>query len=223
MKKFAKISSIIITAFLTFINVYKLIPSDNAIRVLIGKVICKIKSITYLENFIYVILLILGFFVILNIFSELKNISTTHKLKEGSHRFYRFFAKWYGHSGTLSIICDDIDWISDGKDTRILDVLIKKSRENNLNLYLLRKDTYYASMLINEGAKAYSASQDIISNYSFSCISFMGNNSSVIVREKQNDHNNEIKFNEISSNYVSSLLNALIKEGQHNGLQQSAK
>lgn len=214
MKKITKTSSIIITAFLTFINVYKLIPSENAISVFVRRIIVFLKSVVNLEIYIYFILLILGLFVIVNMILELKNESTNHKLKKGSRRFYRFFSKWYNRSGVLSIICDDVEWISDGKDTRVLDVLIQKSKDNKLNLYILDDHSPYAIKLKENGAKVYSISKNIISNYSLSCISFMGNNSAVIVREKRNDQNSVIKFNEISNNYVSSLLNALIMENE---------
>lgn len=212
MKKAAKICSIIITSVLTFINVYKLIPANNIISVYIEKAILFLKSISYLETCVYIVLFVLGLFVIFNMFLELRNVTTTYKLKKGSRRFYRFFAKWYSQPGILSIICDDIEWISNGKENRVLDSLIQKSHENRLNLYILKKNTPMAKKLIENGARPYNVSKNIVLNYSFSCISFMGNNSSIIVRDKSNDNKNEIKFTEVSNIYISSLLNELIKE-----------
>ena len=61
------------------------------------------------------------------------------------------------------------------------------------------------------GATVHPAPKDIILNYSFSCISVMGNNAAVIIRNKQKDAKNMIKFEEISNTYVTGLMNSLIE------------
>jgi hypothetical protein len=137
-----------------------------------------------------------------------------HIFKTGSCKFYNFFAKWYSKPGVLSIICDDIEWISDGTNKKILNALVAKSEQKQLNLLILKnsREKYYAQELESKGAKIYEVSDEITALYSFSCLSFMGNHSAIIVRDKRNDKNQIIKFDEISNNYVTGLINVLLKE-----------
>lgn len=214
MKRIAKIASVFITAILTFVSSYKLIPSTSDVGKLLKDIISWLNTYKYFETIFTVIILVLGALVIINMIYEICSEPSKHIFKKGSRRFYNFFAKWYSKPYILSIICDDIEWISDGKKEKILNALIEKSKKNELNLFILKneKGKKYAKILASNGAKIYEVSEEITSHYSFSCLSFMGNYSAIIVRDKRNDKNQTIKFDEISNNYVTGLINALIKE-----------
>lgn len=161
---------------------------------------------------IFVVFLIgLAAAVIIMMFLDLRRETKQYMFKAQSKRFYNFFVKWYSRPGKLSIICDDLDWIESPKDKRLVEILEKKASEDNLELFLGRREkTALITTLKEKGAKVRKAPGGIISQYSFSCLSVMGNNSSVIVRNKQADAGHTIKFEEISNTYVSELLNTLL-------------
>lgn len=134
-----------------------------------------------------------------------------HKLSTGSRRFFKFFASWYAQPGKLTIICDDLDWITDGKDERIYHVLVRKSREKQLELLLgdgLHSDT--VRRLQSQGALVAEAPAEILVKYTFSCLAVMGNRAGrIIVRDKSRDNSRKVIFEEMSNTYVTGLLNVL--------------
>ena len=139
---------------------------------------------------------------------------TVHCFKKGSPEFCRFFEKWYSKAGTLTLICDDLNWTAEQVDGRtpILDALVRKADANQLILYLRNNgDTEQRILDKLSSAKFKTAQDNILNNYSFSCLNYMGNNSAVIVRDKTKDRGEEIIFQEVADTYVTQLLNALLE------------
>lgn len=140
---------------------------------------------------------------------------TIHHFKKGSPKFCRFFAKWYSKAGVLTLICDDLNWTAskiNGK-APILDALELKANSNELVLYLSRQELTNPEILRKlASAKIKTAQANIVNNYSFSCLNYMGNNSAVIVRDKNKDRGNEVIFQEVADTYVTRLLNALLED-----------
>ena len=159
------------------------------------------------------ILFLMAIFVIGTMVYDLRREGKRHKFKIGSQKFYDFFSKWYKKPGKLTLFCDDLNSVSTSNDSSILSVLKNKSQQDDLILFLGENSTTRKEILSElKNAKIYQAPSAIISQYSFSCLSAMGNNSSVIVRNKQSDSGHVVKFEELSNNYVTGLLNALIQQ-----------
>ena len=170
------------------------------------------------------IFLILGGFLVtgslLDFISIHKNAVRTHKFLYQSEKFFNFFANWYSQPGILSIICDDLDWITDGKHMVAYQQLLVKSQQHKLNLLLGRGfSSSIATELQCNGANVIHAPLNIINSYTFSCLSVMGDAAGkIIMRDKHQKTfaNPEIIiFQEISNTYVTELLNALLITGSH--------
>ena len=129
-----------------------------------------------------------------------------------SAEFHQFFANWYAKPGTLSIICDDLDWTRTEADSPIYNQLLQKSNAHKLHLFLGRGlSSPLVKTLKSNGAVVRPGPKNIISQLSFSCISVMDNLAGqAIVRNKRTDHANKIVFDEVQNTYVIELLNALI-------------
>lgn len=162
-------------------------------------------------------LILLGVFIIvvsiIDFIAALQDSQRRHRLDPDSKGFVKFFSKWYRRFGTLSIICDDLDWVKTATDTTIYNELLTKSRGQKLNLYLGRGfNSQIATDLKGAGARVFQAPASIIHAYTFSCRSAMGNSaSSVIVRNKNEDEDGIVIFDEIHNTYVTGLLNALFE------------
>lgn len=161
--------------------------------------------------------IIIGIFLIASIIYDAIKIYAkdchTHRFKYQSKKFIDYFTKWYSKPGTLSIICDDLDWIKTDKCNSIYNQLLSKSEEQKLNLYL---GNGYNSAIVLElkraGAKIFHAPHNIIQYYTFSCLEVMGNAASrIIVRTKHNDDRDFVIFDEINNTYVTELLNAFLE------------
>lgn len=139
---------------------------------------------------------------------------TVHRFEKGSVKFCRYFAKWYSKPGKLTLICDDLNWTTVQVDGRcpILEALEQKAKTNQLVLYL-KKDGDTSQEIINKlsAAKVKFAQDNIVNKYSFSCLNYMGNNSAVIIRDKNKDSGNEVIFQEVADTYVTQLLNTLLE------------
>lgn len=213
MKKSIKLFSIVLTAVLTLGNLWQIIPNSVRFKKKVDMVLNPILSRTEISVGIGIIIILLSSVVIVTMIYELKNTRKIHTFSVGSKKFRDFFSKWYSQPGSLSIICDDLQgWlVTDGKE-EILDALRRKSQRGELHLILGKE---IPECIVDElkalGAIIHHAPGSIISNYSFSCISVMGNNADVIIRNKQMDERNMIKFEEISNAYVTGLLNVLIE------------
>ena len=214
MKKACKIAGIFATGILSVVNLLKLIPKETLVGEFIGEVYARLQTINWVSMLVSVLLSVLGLFTVYAMIESFKEESHTYTLDMGKDKFYSFFSNWYSQSGILSIICDDIEWTANGDNDMIFKALKKKGEANQLNLLIDSRfiNSGLAKELKDAGANVVGVSHNIITNYSFSCISVMGNNSTVIVRDKQKDRGGTIKFKEISNNYVTGLLNALIEE-----------
>lgn len=200
--KTKKIIETILATTLSVASLIQLIPIEYT---------KSIFSNVYIIIFICICAIIL---IILLIIDLCEVIHTTHHFKKGSWRFVRFFSRWYSKPGKLTLICDDLNWttVSFNKKQPILDALKKKSKSNELVVYInsIKKTS---SDILNELPKAIIKEnhQGIISKYSFSCLSYIGNNSAVIIRDKADDKNETIVFQEISDARITNLLNALLE------------
>jgi len=214
MKKACKIAGIFATGILSVVNLLKLIPEETLVGTFISGLFAFLKTINWLSILVSAVLSVLGLFAVYAMIESLKEESRTYTFDTGKKKFYSFFSSWYSQPGVLSIICDDIDWTVTEDNDIIFRALKKKSKANQLNLLIDPRviDSELVKELKDEGANVVGVSHNIITNYSFSCISIMVNNSTVIVRDKQKDRGGIIKFKEVSSNYVTGLLNALIEE-----------
>lgn len=159
------------------------------------------------------ILILMALFVIGTMIYDLRREGKHHEFKLGSPEFFAFFSKWYKKPGKLTLFCDDLNWTVSGNNSSILNALEHKSQNDGLILFLGNNTTRKNILSRLNNATICTAPPTIISQYSFSCLSVMGNNSSVIVRNKQCDTGDVVKFEELSNNYVTELLNALIKGG----------
>ena len=139
---------------------------------------------------------------------------TIHRFEKGSIEFCNFFTKWYSKPGKLTLICDDLNWTTVEIDSKfpILDALEKKANTDQLVLYLKKKgDTSQDILRKLSAAKIKFAPDNIVNKYSFSCLNYMGNNSAVIIRDKNKDSGNEVIFQELADTYVTQLLNSLLE------------
>lgn len=166
--------------------------------------------------FFLTMLSLMALFVIGTMIYDLHREGKRYEFKFGSPEFFDYFSKWYKKPGKLTIFCDNLNWTisEDNTNTSVLNALESKAHNHDLILFLSKNMTKPEILSKLSGAKFYGASPSIISQYSFSCLSVMGNNSSVIVRNKQNDTGDIIKFEELSNNYITELLNTIIKEGK---------
>ena len=178
---------------------------------------CFYNSMTDYQKIICVIIVIgIGIFLIvvsvIDFISSIKNQLHEHKLKYQSKKYFKFFTKWYKKAGTLSIICDSLDWIKSDNNKDIYFALLDKSKQKELHLYLGKG--YNSDLAIEfkkEGAAVSKAPEKIISSYTWSCLSIMGNSASkIIVRNKQKDKGDYIVVDEICNTYVTELLNELL-------------
>lgn len=200
--KSKKIVEICLSAILSAASFLQMIEHDS---------IKLIFKNTYVIVFLIICVFGLGWILV----SDLYEIyHTIHHFEKGSPEFCAFFAKWYSKPGVLTLICDDLNWTADQIDGRtpILDSLEAKANSNQLVLYLRKKDqTNQEIMNKLTSAKVKTAKQNIVTNYSFSCLNYMGNNSAVIIRDKNKDRGNEVIFQEVADTYVTQLLNALLE------------
>ncbi len=213
MAKIRRVITIIITTILTLVNLWQIVPKEFFMKTELYILLEPMLSNSMFYRYCCIVLGILGVFAVFTMIVDLKNIQNEHSFSFGSFGFRHFFAKWYSQPGTLSIICDDLKgWLVVNGNEDILNALRQKSSNGELHLILGNETpTDIVNELKSRGAMIHKAPRDIISNYSFSCISVMGNNAAVIIRNKQKDEKNIIKFEEISNTYVTGLLNALIE------------
>lgn len=175
-------------------------------------------KLTETQKYVCVVITVLvGLFLLISTIRDTadaySNMSRKHRLKYQSKKFISFFEKWYSKPGTLSIICDDLNWIKTEKNDLIYKQLQNKSKDNQLNLYLgSGYNSQISKHLKSLGANVYNAPANIIQHYTFSCLSVMGNAASrIIVRTKHDDVGDFVIFDEINSTYVTELLNSMLQ------------
>lgn len=163
-------------------------------------------------GWIWVLILMFALLVLLTILDIRSSTAQQHHFKVQSSRFKKFFKKWYSQPGKLIVICDDIDWTCDQNDASIYHTLEEKCREG-LTLYLGKGyNSERVEQLKNLGAKVFKAKPALIRYYSFSCLAPMDHYSNIIIRDKNKDVRQEVKFSELSDEYVITLLTALLEE-----------
>lgn len=172
-----------------------------------------LNSILKADYWIGVLLALIILLAALTIVDILLSTSKRHRFKVQSPRFKKFFSKWYGQSGKLAIICDDIDWTCDRDDQSVFHALEEKCAEG-LTLYLGKGyQSDLVKRLCEKGAKVVRAKPSLIQEYSFSCLAPMGHFSNIIVREKRMDAGQNVQFSELSNERVIALLIALLEDG----------
>ncbi len=145
-----------------------------------------------------------------------------YRFRPGSKEFYRFFTEWYKKPGKLSIICDDLDWTWSEENSSIFDQLVRKSESGELDLLLGRGlHSPIAQELVRKGARLRGAPGQLVSMYTFSCLSVMDDVAGrIIVRDKRKNPSaagEKLIFQEISNTYVMDLLTAMLLEGEDKG------
>lgn len=213
MYKFRKIVEIFTTAALTFITIIQALPvEETTMNSESGLLFCVTNFITGMmaHSTVIVLLLVLGIITIGTLVYDLLHESKSHVLKFKSKKFVKFFTRWYSQPGKLSLICDDLTWFDASADDKIYRALYNKALENSLTLYINQgSETNTVTLLKEAGAKVKAAPIYILQNYSFSCLSVIGNTSGVIVRDKSKDKHRYITVDEIENKHITSLLNAL--------------
>ena len=171
-----------------------------------------------IQKYIYIsVITILGLFILVSTFydafEKYKNSSKKHSFKFQSRKFFKYFEKWYGQSGKLSIICDDLDWIRTDTNKVIYERLISKSKKQELSLYLGPRgiESHIANELKTYGAKVFKAPAGIVNSFTFSCMSVMDDIvGKIIVRNKNVKASDPVIFEEINNTYITKLLNELM-------------
>ena len=208
MKSFLYISKFFGGGITLFSAIASLIPNSEAVWT--------VAPVWMKTVYIIVLFLAAAVFVAGGLIELVQGIKKTAKnhyeFRYQSEEYIAFFANWYSNPGALSIICDDMNWISFNGDTRIFDVLLKKCSEG-LSMFVCNNyDTSLVKQLKEKGAKVYKAPQRIVRKYTFSCMSVMGNTAGrIIVRDKDRDAEGVVIFDEISNTYVTGLLNELLE------------
>lgn len=188
-----------------------LLSAASFLQMIRSEVIEDFFESKYVIGLLVICTVALGYILIIDLY---KICHTSHRFKKGSPEFCRFFAKWYSKAGYLTLICDDLNWTAEQVDGRtpILDALVSKADANLLTLYLNKAEKTDPKILNKlSSAKFEIAQGNIVNNYSFSCLKYMGNNSAVIVRDKNKDRGEEVIFQEVADTYVTQLLNALLE------------
>lgn len=211
-----------------------MLKKDNKafLRKIIGSVIAFfmsllsiIKSITgegiFSKWYVIIILIAMAIallgIMIYDIIECYKKRKKFHVFEVGSKEFLDFFSTWYEQQGKLAIVCNDLDWIVQGNDSRIYNVLVQKSENKQLTLFLGGgASSKYAQELEQKGAVLKKAAASIISKYIFSCLAPMDHYSNIILRCKRNDNNQLVEFVEIEDEQIIDLVNTVLEEGQQN-------
>ena len=143
-----------------------------------------------------------------------KNGCHKHCLDYGSKKYVKFFSKWYSKQGPLHIICNDIKWTTEDANKEIFDKMKEKCGNGGLQLFLAEGVSLPAVLeLKRAGAAVFSIPSSYVNRYTFSCQGVMGNpTSSVIVRDKNEDHGGTIVVEEVQNRYVAGLLNEILRD-----------
>jgi hypothetical protein len=193
----------------------------NALCVLFTRTSCIFPMLPIWFNIVCtVVFVVLGtllvFGSILEFTADSRRSVQLHKFQYQSEAFFNFFSEWYKQPGKLSIICGDLDWIKNEKNMTVYNQLLTKS--DNRELKLLMGNGIHSeivSELKRHGAKVMPAPNNIVSTYTFSCLSLMDDVAGkIIVRDKHRyptPSTGETIFEEISdSHIITELLNALL-------------
>lgn len=211
VRRISRFAAIIASAMLTVINLYKLvlpIQSVQLIKQLTSFVNRMLQKYTFIGKSLGIFVFALCIILLLNVVLEMISDQKTHTFKVGSRRFNSFFSRWYSKKGSLFIICDDLEeWVT----PEIKRAIINKAQENALHIFLTRlKPEDIVEEIRGKGGVVCEANNNIASQYSLSCMTYMGNTSTAIIRDKNKDKSERIKFEEMPHSYSTSLLHELI-------------
>ncbi len=154
-----------------------------------------------------------------------------HELTYQSDEFFRFFSEWYNQPGDLNIICGNLDWITDGNNLSVYNKLLEKSKMKRLTILTSGEGIQSAivNKLYSAGARVKTAPGNILSAYTFSCLSVMDDPAGkIIFRDKlkgvSNDgegqktkNSGKIIFEEVSNIHIMKLVTALL-EGERDAM-----
>lgn len=210
-----KVLLIISSALLTIVNLLKLIPWKSQTGYFWNQFQNWLMNHPIGEKIFLVFIVLLGIVVIISAILDMKKEKKIHSFETGSKEFEKYFTDWYNNQGALSIICDDLEnWVT----LPIEVALLEKCKNSNLNLLIAKNSPpALVDKLRNAGATIKVAPLEIVSKYSFSCITFMGDMTMAIIRDKRKDGGGNIKFEEIPHSYSTDLLNTLIEQILKNG------
>lgn len=206
---FRKIFGVLSSFTLTIISIYNCIPETVEFK---SNIMIKLQEHVFYNLLIFIVLACFGVLTVVALLYDLYKEHNIHSFKYGSKKFYNFFEKWYSQKGTLTIICEDIDWTisDDKKNERIFNALKNKAINEKLNIIINQPSMFDLDKKLEQcGAKIYKAPEHLVGSFSFSCLSQMNNNSIIIVRKKDEDKG-KITFRDINNVYVTELLNNLI-------------
>lgn len=221
--KMRKIFGIITAFIMSLISIYGMLSDSNSIKENIIKFVSAYPVVKYI---VYILIIIFSALTIWALIYDLYIENHKHRLKYGSEKFYSFFEKWYSREGNLSIICEDLNWIvsEDLTKKQIYNTLCSKAANKSLDIFIRKKSKQnWEEELKDAGANIYRAPENLVSAYSFSCISVLNNNSKVIVREKAKDNGDYITFVEADNKYVTPLLNSFLEDIKKGDSKKYAK
>lgn len=168
------------------------------------------------KYFVLFLIVLFGCFLIIisliDLVSAIHEVNTKHSMKFRSDKFMKFFSKWYSGAGSLSIICDDLEWIEHSENDIIFASLKKKA--SDLYLFLAKNtNTALIDELRKRNAHIHFIPDKLVDRYTFSCLSAMGNSTNkVIVRDKTKDGSGKVIFEEVNNSYISRLLDVFITQ-----------
>lgn len=179
---------------------------------------------------------------VIDLYTDIKKIREyrksvkPHELAYQSDEFFKFFADWYHQPGELSIICGNLEWITDGNNLSVQNELLTKSKMKKLTI--LTSEAGARSPIIKAmyqvGAKVRIAPNKILAAYTFSCLSVMDDPAGkIIFRDKLKsasnggedqtaNHSEKIIFEEVANIHIMKLVTALL-EGEEDIMRPEPK
>jgi hypothetical protein len=76
-------------------------------------------------------------------------------LKEGSRKFARFFSRWYGAAGSVSVYCSDLEWLEDPINARILERLQEKGRATRAQVFIRKANSKVVLKLLQSHVQIF--------------------------------------------------------------------
>jgi len=215
IRRLTRISLAVSSTLLTLVNLLKLAPWNGKSGYFWNYFQSFLMNNPIWEKRFLIFIVVLGAIVVLSTILDLQKDQKIKAFKTDSKKFEKYFAKWYSKKGHLNIICDDLDnWVT----FPIREALLSKSKAGALNLFIAKPSPKsLVKELKKAGATIKGAPADIVTNYSFSCITYMGGMTMAIIRDKHKDDSGKIKFEEIPHSYSTDLLNTLIGQLLKNG------
>jgi len=164
-----------------------------------------------------IILLVAGLYIFFDFRDSYNNQSVfveskKHKFNVPSDEHTNFFVEWYKKDGELTVYCESLDgWAKpkDGVSNSIYEELLQKSKNKELNLYIIKVDDH-VTKLKGAGAKVHQLTEKRL-DFTFSLI-HSDTTYAIILRDKSDKQNtNEINvIEELNHSIVSKLIGNMI-------------